>query len=80
MCESQDDIIGVAVQRLLPGQFGGQGHFLAAILMLESLNTVDTSILMCAKVIASQARRHSFLPELPAADYASIVLALGISD
>ncbi|CAK9065168.1 unnamed protein product [Durusdinium trenchii] len=78
LCESQDEIIGMTVKQLLPGQFHGRDHLLVAILILESLNTVDTSILMCAKVMTNQAQRFRFTLQIPGADTASIVLALGI--
>ena len=78
LCESQDQVIGVAVQRLLPPQLTGKEHVLVGILILESLNTVDTSILMCAKVMASQARRCQIWPQAAWADHAAVVLALGL--
>lgn len=78
LCDSQDQVIGVAVQRLLPSQVTGKEHMLIAILILESLNTVDTSILMCAKVMASQARRYHILPQGGWVDHATIVLAFGV--
>lgn len=77
-CDAQDQVIGMAVQRLLPSQLTGKEQLLAGILILESLNTVDTSILMCAKVMASQARKHRLLPEAAFADHATIVLALAV--
>lgn len=80
LCESQDEIIGMTVKQLLPGQFHGRDHLLVAILILESLNTVDTSILMCAKVMTNQAQRFRFTLQIPGADTASIVLALGFLD
>ena len=68
----------MAIQRLLPPQLTGKEQVLVGILILESLNTIDTSILMCAKVIASQARRCQVLPQAAWADRATVVLALGL--
>ena len=78
--ESQDQVIGLAVSRLLPeGElFGKEQSILVAILILESLNTVDTSILMCGKVMANQARRLQMF-DRSWADHAAIVLALSVS-
>eukprot|EP00434_Breviolum_minutum_P006781 symbB.v1.2.005984.t1/scaffold276.1/size251734/6 len=77
--ESQDQVIGLAVSRLLPeGElFGKEQSILVAILILESLNTVDTSILMCGKVMANQARRLQMF-DRSWADHAAIVLALSM--
>lgn len=76
--ESQDQVIGLAVQRLLPGELLGKEQVLVAILILESLNTVDTSILMCGKVMANQAKRLQMF-DRSWADHAAIVLALSVS-
>ncbi len=76
--ESQDQVIGLAVQRLIPGELFGKEQILVAILILESLNTVDTSILMCGKVMANQARRLQMF-DGSWADHAAIVLALSVS-
>lgn len=49
--EDQDSIISVIPQRLVPGWMFGAGWTLRTALLVESLNTVDTSVLMCAKVM-----------------------------
>ena len=74
LCQAQDQVIGVALQQLLPDKMAGNEHILVSILILESLNTVDTSILMCAKVMASQTRK--LVPHAAGVDHAMIVLAL----
>eukprot|EP00438_Fugacium_kawagutii_P019019 Skav234577 [mRNA] locus=scaffold2869:207684:209081:- [translate_table: standard] len=78
VCDSQDQVIGMAGQQLLPPEFIGKQHILVAILILESLNTVDTSILMCAKVMANQARRYQLLPEATWADHATVACSLAV--
>lgn len=77
LCD-ESQVIALAVQRLLPGELFWKEQILVAILILESLNTVDTSILMCGKVMANQARRLQMF-DGSWADHAAIVLALSVS-